>query len=370
VWNERLNFRQDDILWGRRDDLIFLAVATLIGGLIIKIPELTGIKEDYFFPRNLSFVLFPAFAAFFAWKQELSLKKILFPVIAFILAAVYINVLPDNSNSDTLILACIHLPIFLWGVWGYTYMGEKFNSAEKRIEFLRYNGDLAVMGGIMVIAGIVFSGATVGLFRLIQINIEDVYANNVAVWGVAAIPIVATLLVRNNPQLVNRITPVIARIFTPLLSLTLLAFLIAVVATGKSPYNDREFLVIFNVLLIAVMAIILFSVSEVARTGAGRLNLFFLSALAFLTVITNAIALSAILFRILEYGITPNRLAVLGGNVLIFANLILVSFQIFRMSRGKTDVQRIEQVIASFLPFYSIWTGIVTFVFPVIFQFK
>jgi len=370
AWNERLNFRQDDILWGKKDELVFVAIATVIGGLILKIPEIMGISEDFFFQRNLSFVVFPAFAAYFAWKQGLAFGQMVFPIIAFLLSATYINMLPASTTSDTLLLACIHLPIFLWGVWGYTYLGNRFNSSEKRIEFLRYNGDLAVMGGIMVIAGIVFSGITVGLFRLIQINIEEAYGRYVAVWGVAAIPIVATYLVRNNPNLVNKITPIIARIFTPLLSLTLFAFLVAVAITGKDPYNDREFLMIFNLLLVGVMAIILFSITEVARTGTRNISLFFLSALAFLTIITNLIALSAILFRIVEYGITPNRFAVLGGNALIFACLVVVSIQLFRMIRGKTDAQQVEKVIASFLPLFSVWTAFVTFFFPLIFQFK
>jgi hypothetical protein len=61
------------------------------------------------------------------------------------------------------------------------------------------------------------------------------------------------------------------------------------------------------------MALILFSVTETCKTTknkAGAAILFLLSAV---TVIVNGIALSDILFRISEWGITPNWLAVLGA---------------------------------------------------------
>ena len=68
------------------------------------------------------------------------------------------------------------------------------------------------------------------------------------------------------------------------------------------------------------MAIILFSIAETARSAKSKLTFNMLFLLSVLTIIVNSIALSAILFRISEWGISPNRLAVLGGNILILIN--------------------------------------------------
>lgn len=92
--------------------------------------------------------------------------------------------------------------------------------------------------------------------------------------------------------------------------------------------------------------------------------------LSTLTVIVNGIALSAIVFRLTEFGITPNRLAVLGANLLIFINLILVSFKLYQVVSKKAAVEKVGIIIATFIPLYSIWAFIVSFLFPILFQYK
>jgi hypothetical protein len=150
----------------------------------------------------------------------------------------------------------------------------------------------------------------------------------------------------------------------------LVIYLFAIIYSGKDPYNDREFLLIFNALLIGVMAIIFFSVAETSKTPISRAEIWVLFLLSVVTILVNGIALSAILFRISEMGITPNRIAVLGGNVLILINLLLVTAQLYKVVSKKADISGVGKSIAYYLPIYCIWTVIVTFLFPLIFGFK
>jgi hypothetical protein len=163
---------------------------------------------------------------------------------------------------------------------------------------------------------------------------------------------------------------VIAKMFSPLVLVMLVIYLVAMAYAGKDPYNDREFLLIFNALLIGVMAIIFFSVAETSRSNKSRAELWILFLLSVVTIIVNSIALSAIVFRIAEWGITPNRIAVLGGNVLILINLLIVTTQIFKLLRSHADVTSVGRSIASHLPVYAVWVAIVTFLFPLIFGYK
>ena len=94
-----------------------------------------------------------------------------------------------------------------------------------------------------------------------------------------------------------------------------------------------------------------------------------LSGLSVITVILNGIALSAILYRIWEWGITPNRAAVLGINVLIFINLILIAFSLIKNLIKNHQSDAAEKSIAQFLPVYAVWVTIVTFIFPLMFGF-
>jgi hypothetical protein len=226
------------------------------------------------------------------------------------------------------------------------------------------------MTAIILLAGGLFSALTINLFSLIDIHIEEFYFKNIVVWGLAASPIVGTYLVQTNPQLVNKVSPVIAKIFTPFVLVTLVVYLVAVIYTGKDPYNDREFLLIFNMLLIGVMAITFFSIAESSKSSGTKITTLMLFALSIVTIVVNGIALSAIVFRISEWGITPNRLAVLGSNILILLNLLYMSYRLLKTIKDKNEIENVENSIAFFLPVYSLWTMIVTFLFPFVFNFK
>jgi len=118
------------------------------------------------------------------------------------------------------------------------------------------------------------------------------------------------------------------------------------------------------------MAIIFFSVAETTRISKSRAEVWVLFALSVVTIMVNGIALSAILFRISEWGITPNRAAVLGSNALILINLLMVTAQIYKVMTRKIDIREVGKTIGYYLPVYFIWTIIVTFVFPLVFGFK
>lgn len=369
-WNERLNFETEEISWGTKNELIFVLIASLIAGLIAKIPEIASIDPEYFYPRNIALIVFPMLTAWFAWKQRMPVKRLSIVSLAILISAIYINILPDNDKSDTLILACIHLPLFLWAILGFTFVGDNLNNFRIRLDFLRYNGDLVVMTALMLIAGGLLTGITLGLFSLIEVSIEEFYVQYIVICGLAAAPIVGTYLVQTNPQLVSKVSPVIARVFTPLVFVTLVAYLTAIIYTGKDPYNDRDFLLLFNLLLIGVMAIILFSITETSKNAGSKIGLLMLSGLSVVTIVINGIALSAIVFRISEWGITPNRLAVLGGNLLILINLLMVTYRLFKAMKNRDAIEKVENSIASFLPIYSVWAIVVTFVFPLLFNFR
>ncbi|WP_187263515.1 DUF4153 domain-containing protein [Pontibacter beigongshangensis] len=369
-WHERLNYLHEEITWGTRKDLYFVVGAVLLAGIIAKIPAIFVIEEDFFYPRNIGFIFFPFLTAFFGWKNALQVRQIIFLTVVTGVALVFINSLPDNENSDTLVLSCIHLLLFLWSVLGLAFTGSRFGNYDKRLAYLRFNGDLLVMAALLTIAGVILTGITVGLFSLIGVEIEKFYFEYVVFFGLPAIPIVATYLTQTNPQLVNKVSPVIARLFSPLVLVMLLAYLIAIVYAGKDPYNDREFLLIFNLLLIGVMALIFFSVAETSRVAQRRAATFILFLLSVLTITVNGIALSAILFRISEWGITPNRAAVLGSNLLILVNLLLVTVSLYQVLTKKADIADVGSRIAAFLPIYSIWIIIVTFLFPLLFWFR
>ena len=369
-WNERLNYETEEINWGSRRELLFVIMASLVAGIIAKLPDILSLDEETFYTRNIGFIVFPMLTAYFAWKNNLRTVQIAVISGLTLAGLIFINTLPALQQSDTLILSCIHLVLFLWTILGFSFVGGTQNNDEKRLSYLKYNGDLVVMTTLIVIAGAILSGITIGLFSIIGLNIERFYFENVVVFGLPAAPIFGTYLTQTNPQLVGKVSPVIAKIFSPLVLVMLVIYLVAMAYSGKDPYNDREFLMIFNALLIGVMAIIFFSVAGTSSSAKSQMEIWVLLLLSAVTIIVNGIALSAILFRISEWGLTPNRAAILGANVLILINLLLVTVQLFRVVSKKTTISGVVRTISTYLPVYIAWTIIVTFIFPMIFGFK
>jgi hypothetical protein len=202
-WNERLNYVAPGISWGGKMDLPVIFVASLIAGFIAKLPVFTNIEESFYYSRNIGFIVFPILIGYFAWKHQFEQKKLLILSATVLFSIIFINLIPENSQSQTLILSCIHLPLFLWAVMGYSFVGNKYNDTNARLDYLRYMGDLVVMTTIILIAGIILTLLTLGLFNLINVDITTFYVEYVVVFGVAAAPIIGTYLVRTNPQLVN-----------------------------------------------------------------------------------------------------------------------------------------------------------------------
>ena len=370
IWNQRLNHPSTVLSSVSRTDVVLVFVAALVSGMIANFNKIIGVEPDVFLQRNIGFVVFPMLIVFFGIKQRLQLRQLLLPVVSVVVSVVYINLFPQSSNNDAVLLAALHLPIFLWSMLGFTFVRGNLGDASRKLDFLRFNGDFTVMTAIIFLSGVLFTAITIGLFGIIGLDIEQLYTEHILAWGLAAVPILSTYLVYTNPQLVNNISPTIARIFTPIVFVTLLVFLIAMVYTGKNLYQDRDFLIIFNLLLIAVMAIILFSVTEATKGRIQLLQHYMLFGLSLLTILLNGLALSAIGFRLAEYGVTPNRIAVLGANLLIFVHLIMVTRELYRMVGGKSTGEQIGRAITLFMPAYAVWTALVTFVFPLLFGYK
>ena len=88
-----------------------------------------------------------------------------------------------------------------------------------------------------------------------------------------------------------------------------------------------------------------------------------------ITLLVDMIALAAILCRLSSYGFTPNRIAVLGANLIVFCHLagILYHYACFIKKRGKLIT--VETWIVRFLPLYSLWSLTVIIILPLLFGF-
>lgn len=372
IWNVRLKYdASPEILKGiTLSELARVLLTGLLVAVLIKIPAIFNLTctDEVFYFRNSALIVFAGLAIYaVAAGKIFDARKLAFTILAFLVPAVYVNLLPADANGPAINLVYIHLPLMLLFIYGYIYAGYDFADLDKRISFIRYIGEMAVIYVLIAIAGGILTGITIGLFSSIGLDIEEFYAEYIIMTGAAAAPVLGTFLIEKYPALVSRTAPLLASIFSPLVLITLIVFLVTMLITGKDPYNDREFLLVFNLMLLGVMAIIIFSVTETAVQKNQKFNSLTLFVLSVITIIIDLIALSAIFYRLGEYGLTPNRLAVLVSNVLVLINLVLIMVDLFRTSFRNREFRIVELSTAKFLPVYLIWIIIVVFGFPLLF---
>lgn len=371
-WKARLDFDQvaDTQKSFAISELAKVITICIITAFLIKIPALFNLKfsDEVFYMKNAAIIVFTGLTLYYILNRRISnTLNFVMTALAFLVPAIYVNLLPSENASDAVKLTYIHLPLLMWFIFGFIYCDYNFRDLGRRIDFIRYNGDLAIIYALIAIAGGLLTAITIGLFNSIGLNIDKFYGDYIVITGAAAAPVVATFLIDKFPALINRTAPLIATIFSPMVLVTLIIFLITMIVTGKDPYNDREFLLIFNLMLLGVMAIIIFSVSETSVIKNQKFNAGVLFALSVVTIIIDLTALSAIFYRLGEYGLSPNRLAVLVSNILVLINLAFIMADLFRINFKKKDFRALELTVAKYLPVYLIWILIVVFGFPLLF---
>lgn len=354
-------------------DVLIMITICIVAGFLIKIPDLFNINVTtfHFYEKETGIIFFMGLSFYtMAQNKQLSKRHIITTIVAFLISAIYINLLPDVSTSASIKLVYIHMPLLMWCLYGMVYIDYDLSNLARRVDYIKHNGELAIMGALIIISGGMLMAISIGLFQAIGIQVEKFYQNYIMVIGFVSAPVLTAFILKNYATFTNKIATVIANIFSPLVLITLIIYLIEIPLSGKDPYNDRDFLLIFNVMLICVMAIVVFSVSETAMMRKQKFSEIVLFLLSVVTLIINLIALSAIFYRLGHFGLTPNRLAILGSNILFFINLILISIELFKISFRDSDTEKVSRTISKYLPVYLVWVLIVVFLFPMVFGMK
>ncbi len=271
------------------------------------------------------------------------------------------------EQTDSIIMAYLHFPIFVWVLVGLAFTGDEYHLGSARLAYLKFNGEFCIVYAAMAISGMLLAALTTQLFRFVGLDISEFYFENVVLFGAAALAVVTAYLVSKNLRLAKNIAPYIAKIFSPLVLATLVVYLVTVFWVGKNPFLDRDFLIAFNGILLSVLAVTIFSITESHTGGKKCITDYVNFALIALALIIDGVALSAMVFRLSSYGITPNRIAVLGVNIVICINLIWIMLSYRRFLQNKVGPRAVQETVTKYLPVYGLWAAFVTFTFPLIF---
>ncbi|MGH3885102.1 MAG: permease prefix domain 1-containing protein [Pseudonocardiaceae bacterium] len=355
-----------------RRELLAMVICAAGAAASIKVPELFGMRweqDGAFYGPNVGLFALPWLAAFLAWRRQARPALIGTLVVLFALGAVAANAYPLADDSQSVVLTSIHLPIALWLVVGLAYVADDWRSSRRRMDFIRFTGEWFVYLVLIALGGGVLIAFMVGTFEAIGIDPEEFITQWLVPCGVVAAIVVAGWLVEAKQSVVENIAPVLTRLFTPLFTAVLLAFLVALGATSARIDIEREALILFDLLLVVVLGLLLYSIS--ARDPLAPPGLFDTLQLA---LVLSALAIDLLVLleitrRITEYGTTPNKAAALGENIILLANLAWSAWLLLRFARRHTPFAALERWQTGYLPVYAAWAWIVILAFPPLFNY-
>ena len=182
--------------------------------------------------------------------------------------------------------------------------------------------------------------------------------------------IVSAWLVEAKQSIIENMAPVLSRLFTPLFTILLLVFLASMIWTGSGINIGREVLIGFDLLLVLVLGLLLYSIS--ARDRQAPPNVFDVLQLLLIicALLVDALALWAILARISEFGFSPNKVAALGENLILLVNLGWSAMLYTRFLTKRASIASLERWQTAYIPVYAIWAWIVVVFFPIIFNYQ
>ncbi len=366
-----------------RDGGLVLAVGLAVGAaLAVKVPALFGIGFDDatgFYGRFLALLVLPFLAAYFLVRRRASMATVGIVAAPFALAAIVLAAYPFEPDGATLVLASLHAAVALWIVTGIAYVNGRVRSSRARMDFVRFTGEWVVYLALIALGGGVLIALTLGVFSAIDVDASWFVEEWMLPCGIAGAVVIAAWLVEAKQSVIENIAPVLTKLFTPLFTLLLLAFIVAgfvqgdLIGTGGDGglevLGQRDLLIIFDIVLVVVVGLLLYALSAreplAPPSWFDRLQLVMVVA----ALAVDVMVLVAMIGRIAEWGASPNKLASLGLNIILLANLAGAAWLQLRFVMHRTSFDRLERWQTGFIPVYLAWATVVVIVFPPLFAF-
>lgn len=297
------------------------------------------------------------------------------------LFGVLISRVPGNFNLFTeqlhyQNLMMLNIPMVAWAVVGLAVLGWRSLPVD-RFAFLRKSLEVFVAGGIFGAAMFVFTMVAFQLFNVIGVQIPMWLQNFMFGFIPGVVPMLAVALIYNprlRPALQTQGRGLGGLVITLMRLLLPVTFLVLVIYIGFIPFNfmaalnNRDVLTIFNIMLFAVIALLIgatpVSLDELPMRWRRAMRLGILGVAA-LVVLVSLYAMSAVVYRTLGGGLTINRLAIAGWNVINI--VILAVMAVGQMRQRESWVEAGQRAFSLGMILYPAWALVILLLGPALF---
>ncbi|MFL7892203.1 MAG: hypothetical protein AB8I56_09065 [Anaerolineales bacterium] len=275
-------------------------------------------------------------------------------------------------------LAAIHIPLLCWIALGISVLG--FNSkVEDRFAFLIKSIEVMITAGLYLIAGLALGGITIGMFEALSISIPEIWLRLIAAGGFGLLPVLAVASVydptvppseQDFDQGLSKFIATMMRLLLPLTLGVLVIYIIVIPFYFFEPFNNRDVLIVYNLMLFAIMALLLGATPIRGADLSPQLQKWLrggIISVAVLAGLVSIYALSATSFRTIEGGWTINRITIIGWNIINICILFWLVFKQFKAGRERW-IDSLHSVFSLATNAYLVWGLFVVLVIPWLFR--
>ncbi|MDO6994543.1 hypothetical protein Q5M87_11060 [Brachyspira innocens] len=334
----------------------------------------------YFFSLSLIFYI----------NKNFNLKNIL---ITF-LSAIFIfivdlstgffirSVAIDNMDffEQISIIKYIFNNIIFFIILALSYNGFQVLNSKSISEFFTFSADISIFAGL--IAGVV--SAVFGIFAAIVIFLiqdiigsldDEIIIKLIVLSGsffTSLFPFLVYTVYRNMK---TNISIYLSRILMPFSLLFIFILLILLLMPDISPYDNRVSFILYNIML-AIIVLNMFFIRIDYKSSIFTKALYIV--LPLIAIIFDILVLTSSLYRLVEYGISPNKITLIGTNLIMLGNLIFITFfnikSILIIFKKTDSIPNIKEITIGntksvfYIYIYGVWAFIVCFIMPVLYS--
>ncbi|MEI0611258.1 hypothetical protein [Brachyspira pilosicoli] len=334
---------------------------------------------------------FFCFSLIFNINSKFNLRNIAIIFLSFLfvsiinLSTIFFSAIGTIENikvySQFYYIKYIFSIIIFFIIIGLSYNGFQVLNSKTISEFFTFSADISIFA--CLIAGVV--STVFGIFATIVIFlIKDIFNILDEEIIIKLILLSISFLSSIFPFLVyivyrkmkTNISIYLSRILMPFSLLFIFILLLLLLMPDIRPYDNRVTFVLYNIML-AVIVLNMFFVRVDYKSSIFTKALYIV--LPIVAILFDILVLTSSLYRLAEYGITPNKITLVGTNLVMLGNLVFITFfnikSILNIFKNNEDIKDIKNITIGdtknvlYIYVYAAWAFIVCFILPLFYIF-
>lgn len=303
----------------------------------------------------------------------------------FFIRSVAVDIKSVLDNSDFFMqiytIKYIFNNIIYFIILALSYNGFQVLNSKSLSEFFTFSADISIFAGL--IAGIIstvfgiFAAIVLFLIKDILNGIDDDVVIKLAVLSISFFTSLFPFLVYTvYKNMKTNISIYLSRILMPFSLLFIFILLILLLMPDISPYDNRASFILYNIMLAIIVLNIFFVRIDYKSTIFTKALYIVLPLIA---IIFDILVLTSSLYRLIEYGISPNKIVLVGTNLVMLGNLIFITFfnikSIIIIFKKTDNIPNIKEITIGdtksvfYIYVYGLWAFAVCFIIPVLYSF-